>query len=178
MALDEVPNEPYFIQVAAPGQIDFKRAAQLANVPLEEFRSLNPAYNRPVITPAGNGSLLIPADKAEIFSANLTKALDGSLVSWQTYRLTKHERLDVVAARFGTTAAQLQQVNGIKHHGRLRAGSTLLVPSGIGASHCPNPTPGPRTTACVPATRCAASPSVITSRCASSWTGTICASPA
>ena len=134
MALDEVPNEPYFIQVAAPGQIDFKRAAQLANVPLEEFRSLNPAYNRPVITPAGNGSLLIPADKAEIFSANLTKALDGSLVSWQTYRLTKHERLDVVAARFGTTAAQLQQVNGIKHHGRLRAGSTLLVPSGIGAS--------------------------------------------
>lgn len=134
MALDEVPNEPYFIQVAAPGQIDFKRAAQLANVPLEEFRSLNPAYNRPVITPAGNGSLLIPVDKAEIFSANLTKALDGPLVSWQTYRLTKHERLEAVAARFGTTAAQLQQVNGIKHHGRLKAGSTLLVPSGLGAS--------------------------------------------
>jgi len=126
LALDDVPNEPYFIRVAAPGQIDFKRAAQLAEVPLEEFRSLNPAHNRPVIT-ADSGSLLIPADKADVFNANLN-ALAAPLVSWQTYRLERNERLDTIAARFGTSAAQLKLVNGVSTTHKLKAGSTLLVP--------------------------------------------------
>jgi len=126
LALDDVPNEPYFIRVAAPGQIDFKRAAQLAETPIEEFRSLNPAHNRPVIT-SDSGSLLIPADKAEVFSANLS-ALERPLVSWQTYRLTRNEHLETIAARFGTTPAQLILVNDITPGRRLKAGSTLLVP--------------------------------------------------
>jgi membrane-bound lytic murein transglycosylase D len=134
LALDDVPNEPYFIRVAAPGQIDFKRAAQLAEVPLEEFRSLNPAHNRPVIT-ADSGSLLIPADKGDIFIANLN-ALETPLVSWQTYRLERNERLETIAARFGTTAAQLKVVNGVSSGHKLKAGSTLLVPiSGARLAH-------------------------------------------
>jgi membrane-bound lytic murein transglycosylase D len=134
LALDDVPNEPYFIRVAAPGQIDFKRAAQLAEVPLEEFRSLNPAHNRPVIT-ADSGSLLIPADKADVFNANLN-ALDTPLVSWQTYRLARNERLETIAARFGTTASQLKVVNGVSSGHKLKAGSTLLVPiSGARLAH-------------------------------------------
>lgn len=128
MPLEEVPNEPYFIRVAAPGSIDFKRAAQLAETPLEEFRSLNPAHNRPVIGPSTDGSLLVPAEKAEVFNANLTKALDSTLVSWQTYRLEKNEKLETIAARFGTTAANLRQVNGIGPRNKLKVGSTLLVP--------------------------------------------------
>lgn len=126
LALDDVPNEPYFIRVAAPGQIDFKRAAQLAEVPLEEFRSLNPAHNRPVIT-ADSGSLLIPADKADVFNANLN-ALEAPLVTWQLYRLERNERIESVAARFGTTAAQLRVVNGVSAGQKLKAGSSLLVP--------------------------------------------------
>ncbi len=126
LALDDVPNEPYFIRVAAPGQIDFKRAAQLAEVPLEEFRSLNPAHNRPVIT-ADSGSFLIPADKADVFNANLN-ALESPLVSWQLYRLERNERIESIAARFGTTAAQLKIVNGVTTGHKLKAGSSLLVP--------------------------------------------------
>ncbi|MBK8017866.1 MAG: transglycosylase SLT domain-containing protein [Betaproteobacteria bacterium] len=131
MALDDVPNEPYFIRVAAPGHMDFKRAAQLADVPLEEFRSLNPAYNRPVIAAAEEQSLLIPADKAEVFEENL-KSLEEPLLSWQTYRLPQPERLESVASRFRTSVALLRQVNGIKGNGRLKAGSTLLVPRPTG----------------------------------------------
>lgn len=131
MALDDVPNEPYFIRVAAPGHMDFKRAAQLADVPLEEFRSLNPAYNRPVIAAADEQSLLIPADKAEVFEENL-KSMEGPLLSWQTYRLPQPERLESVASRFHTSVALLRQVNGIKGNGRLKAGSTLLVPRSTG----------------------------------------------
>lgn len=127
LALDEVPNEPYFIRVAAPGHIDFKRAAQLAETPLDEFKSLNPAFNRPVIAASGEQSLLIPAEKIDAFNANL-KASDAPLLSWQTYRLPRHERVEAVAARFHTSAALLRQVNGVSANGRLKAGSTLLVP--------------------------------------------------
>jgi membrane-bound lytic murein transglycosylase D len=127
MALDEVPNEPYFIRVAAPGHIDFKRAAQLAEVPLEELHSLNPGHNRPVI--ATDQSLLIPADKADVFEQNL-RALEGPLTSWRTYRLPAAERLDAIAARFHTSVALLAQVNDIRPGTRLKAGSTLLVPAG------------------------------------------------
>lgn len=133
LALDDVPNEPYFIRVAAPGHIDFKRAAQLAETPLDEFKSLNPAYNRPVIASDGEQSLLIPAEKIDAFNANL-KSSEAPLLSWQTYRLTKHERIEAVAQRFHTSASLLRQVNGIASQGRLKAGSTLLVPRETGLS--------------------------------------------
>lgn len=127
LALDDVPDEPYFIRVAAPGNIDFKRVAQLAEVPVEELKSLNPAYNRPVITSSEGQTLLLPADKAEVFTENL-KANDRPLVSWQAYKVHRSEKLSDIAAQFGTSVDLLQQVNGIKANGRLRAGSTLLVP--------------------------------------------------
>ncbi len=127
LALDDLPNEPYFIRVAAPGHMDFQRAAQLAGVPVEELKSLNPAFNRPVITPTQGDSLLLPADKAEEFSENL-KASEGRLLNWQTYRVDRPERLEAIARRFGTTVSLLQQVNGVAKNGRLKAGSTLLVP--------------------------------------------------
>ena len=133
MALGDVPNQPYFARVAAPAHMDLKRAAQLAGVPLEEIHSLNPGHNRPVTAAAGSeSSLLVPADKADTFEENL-KSHDGSLLSWQTYRLGAAESLDAVAARFGTSAALLRQVNGIRGGGRLRAGSTLLVPRSSGS---------------------------------------------
>jgi len=127
LALDDLPNEPYFIRVAAPGHMDFQRAAQLAGVPVEELKSLNPAFNRPVITPTQGDSLLLPADKADEFAENL-KASEGRLLNWQTYRVDRPERLEAIARRFGTTVSLLQQVNGVAKNGRLKAGSTLLVP--------------------------------------------------
>lgn len=127
LELDDLPNEPYFIRVAAPGHMDMQRAAQLAGVPLEELRSLNPGFNRPVITPANGDALLVPADRAEAFVENL-KSADAPLLTWQTYRVERPERIDAIAQRFGTTPALLRQVNGVPRNGRLKAGSTLLVP--------------------------------------------------
>ena len=126
IVLEDIPNQPYFIKVAAPAHIDFKRAAQLAEVPLEEFRYLNPAHNRPVITSSGR-MLLLPVDKAGVFTANL-EANDDPLVTWQTYTLRKKEGIEQVAARFHMTAATLRQVNGLDQRRKVRSGHTLLVP--------------------------------------------------
>ena len=126
VVLEGIPNQPYFIKVAAPAHIDVKRAAQLAEVPLEEFRYLNPAHNRPVITSSGR-TLLLPVDKAGVFTANL-EANDDPLVTWQTYTLRKKEGIEQVAARFHMTAATLRQVNGLDQRRKVRSGHTLLVP--------------------------------------------------
>ncbi len=127
VVLDDIPDQPYFVRVNAPAHIDVKRAAQLAEVPIEEFRYLNPAHNRPVIAASGNRTLLLPVDKAQVFMANL-EANDDPLVTWQTYTLRKQEGIEQVAARFHMTPANLRQVNGLDQRRKVRTGHTLLVP--------------------------------------------------
>ena len=131
LSLDEIPNEPYFTTVSAPSHIDVKLAAQLANMPLEDFVSLNPAYIRPVIK-SETTILLLPLDKVDTFAENLENH-DEPLVSWQIYRAVKGEWLDKIAQRFGISLARLKQVNGIRPRSKITdAGQMLLVPFNSG----------------------------------------------
>ena len=127
LALDTVPNRPYFAVVSVPSHIDVAMAAKLANVPLEEFKNLNPAHYRPVITSKSSRQLLVPADKAELFQANLQNN-DQPLVTWQTYQLKRGERLDTVAAKFNTSQERLREVNGLYGNRTVRPGQMVLVP--------------------------------------------------
>lgn len=126
--LEAIPNQPYFAIVEKPADMDVAVAAQLAEMPIEEFMALNPAYKRPVMPAGGLTSIVLPSDRAEIFQANLAD-YDEPLLTWQAYKLKKGERLDKVAAKFGISVARLRQVNGISPKARVRAGSTLLVPA-------------------------------------------------
>ena len=125
--LEDIPNQPYFTAVSTPEHIDMQVAAQLAEMSVDDFRSLNPGHTRPVIMSNGSRTLLLPVDKAGIFSANL-KGYDQPLVSWQTYTLKKNESPDSVAAKFGITLARLREINGINRHVAVRPGRSLLVP--------------------------------------------------
>ena len=141
--LAEVPNQPYFVAVTTTRHIDIKLAAKLAEVPIEEFVSLNPAYSRPVIRASGEQKLLLPAGKADAFVSNLQNH-GQPLVSWQAYTLKSGESIDRVAARHRISVAQLKQVNSITGKRRIAAGSTLLVPGGTSATpHLPD-LPAPR----------------------------------
>ena len=147
--LAEVPNQPYFVAVTTTKHIDVKLAARLADVPLEEFVSLNPGYSRPVIRANSEQTLLVPADKADTFRVNLENN-SQPLVSWQAYKLKPGESMDRIASRHGISVAQLKQVNGISGKRRVGTGATLLVPaSGNAAPHLPDlpapPVTGART---------------------------------
>ena len=124
---EDIPNKPYFTAVSTPEHIDLQVAAQLAEMSVDDFRSLNPGHTRPVIMSNGSRTLLLPIDKAGIFSANL-KDYDQPLVSWQTYTLRKNENPDSVAVKFGITPARLREINGINRHVAVRPGRSLLVP--------------------------------------------------
>jgi len=148
--LAEVPNQPYFVAVTTTKHIDVKLAAKLAGVPLEEFVSLNPGYSRPVIRASNEQRLLLPADKADAFRANLENH-DQPLVSWQAYKLKAGDTIDRVASRHHISVAQLKQVNGINARRRIGPGSTLLVPAGGSATpHLPDLPAPPVTVAKAP----------------------------
>ncbi|MEW6164455.1 MAG: transglycosylase SLT domain-containing protein [Pseudomonadota bacterium] len=128
--LAAIPNQPYFETVMKPERIDVAVAARLAEIPVEEFISLNPAYHRPVMNGHQAGPLVLPADKVDTFLANLERydAQDIPLSNWQTYKLKKGDTLARVAARHRISETRLKQINGITRRVRVRPGFTLLVP--------------------------------------------------
>jgi membrane-bound lytic murein transglycosylase D len=128
LVLDDIPDAPYFAVVKTARKMDVKRAADLAEMPQDEFLFLNPHFNRPVIAGAGEFTILLPIDKAELFAAKLDLS-DQPLVSWQAYRLKPGETLPQVAAKFGLSVESLRAVNGLGRKARVAAGHTLLVPS-------------------------------------------------
>jgi len=138
LELASVPNQPYFTKVVTSKHIDLALAARLAEIPTDEFVSLNPGHNRPVINGKGSSYLLLPVDKADTFASNLEN-YDKPLVSWGSYTLGRGEKLDNVARKFSLSVAHLKEVNGISGRRKLASG-TLLVPLGQGAASNGNAT--------------------------------------
>lgn len=131
ITLPDVGNEPFFVTITKPRDIDIETAAELAGMPLEEFRRLNPSYKLPVIVASHNNVMLLPADKVDFFVDNLASWMDSGqpLSQWTTYRLQQGETLAQVAGRSGMTEDELRKVNGIPKGRRVLANSTLLVRS-------------------------------------------------
>jgi membrane-bound lytic murein transglycosylase D len=127
LELEAIPNEPYFAVVKTPAHIDVLKAAQLANMPVEEFRSLNAGYNRPVIIQAAARQIVLPIDKVDQFHANLENNGDP-LVTWQAYTLQPRDTLRKVASKFNISVDRLRDVNSLYSRKRVRAGQILLVP--------------------------------------------------
>ncbi len=128
LALADIPDAPFFTVVKTTRKIDTKRAAEIAEISLDDFLALNPQHNRPVIAGADEQSILLPIDNAEIFAAKL-ELTDQPLVSWQAYRLKASETLPQVATRYGMSVETLRAVNGIGSRSRVPVGHPLLVPA-------------------------------------------------
>jgi membrane-bound lytic murein transglycosylase D len=128
--LDPIPNRPYFGIVERSGNMDIALAARLAEIPVDEFIALNPAYSRPVMPDTANSPLVLPADKVQTYRDNLEnhEAKDKPLSAWLTHPLKKGEKIDAVAARYGINPAQLRKLNGITARTKITPGFTLLVP--------------------------------------------------
>jgi membrane-bound lytic murein transglycosylase D len=130
ITLPAIRNEPYFVAVSKERDIDVETAARLADMPLAEFLALNPAFNRPVIVGVAQPTLLLPADRAEVFSSNLAAyvATGQPLASWTTYVLMPNDTLAELARRADISEAKLREANRISARARLAPGSVILIP--------------------------------------------------
>jgi len=127
VVLPEIGNHPYFQSVEIARDIDVSLAATLAEVPLEDFRALNPSASKPVLLAAGNSQILLPWDNAERFQANLEAYTGGRLANWTAWVAPTTLKPADAAMRVGMTEAELLSVNQIPPRMQIRAGSTLLV---------------------------------------------------
>ena len=128
LALADIPDAPFFTVVKTKRKMDTKKAAEIAELSLDEFLALNPQHNRPVIAGADEQSILLPIDNAKLFAAKLMLT-NQPLVSWQAYRMKPNETLPQVASRYGMSVETLRAVNGIGARARVPVGHALLVPA-------------------------------------------------
>ena len=131
--LPDIGNHPYFQTVDIKRDIDVALAAKLAEIPLEDFKALNPSVSRPVILAAGTPHILLPWDNAAIFQSNLEAYAGGRLASWTVWLAPATMKPADAARRVGMTEAELRSVNNIPPRVVIKAGSSLLVPRVTGS---------------------------------------------
>lgn len=128
ITLNSIPNHPYFKEIEAHYHIDKSLAAELADIPIDEFNALNPAYKRAIVKVKNPPhTLLLPVKNAEIFQVNLY-GYEEPLISWQIHQLKEGESIHKISRRYRITEAQLQEANGIAKNEKIVYGQTILVP--------------------------------------------------
>jgi len=128
--LPAIGNHPYFASVPISRDIDVTLAAKLAQIPLDDFKALNPAASKPVILAAGMPYVLLPWDNAEVFQDNLNGFAGARLASWTVWVVPQTMSVAAAAKRAAMGEQQLREINGIPARMLIKAGSSLLVPRG------------------------------------------------
>jgi membrane-bound lytic murein transglycosylase D len=128
LQLPHIPNHPYFQTVPLTRDIDVTLAAKLADISVEDFKSLNPSAHRPVLLAAGTPQLLLPWDNAEIFARNFSQHGEARMASWTAWVTPHSIKVAEAAKRAGMPEADFRALNGIPPHMLIKSGSALLVP--------------------------------------------------
>ena len=129
LKLPELYNHPYFLSVPIERDMDVAVAVKLAGISLDEFQTLNPQMNRPVILAAGTPRVLLPYDSANRFVRELPRHR-GALATWTAWTAPKTMKTAEAAKTIGMGEEQLRELNHIPARMLIKAGSTLLVPRG------------------------------------------------
>lgn len=126
VAINSLPNQPYFNQVTVHAGMDIHAAARLADMSSNDFITLNAAFPRNLIRSDTPVNLLVPVDKTDQFKRNLeTKTWD----SWQPFPAQKGDRLEAIAKRFKVTIERLKEYNLFNlKRGKLVQAQSILVP--------------------------------------------------
>ena len=126
--LPTIDNHPYFQSVTLTRDLDVELAARLADVPIDDFKALNPQLNRPVILAAGTGQILLPWDNATVFKRNFEAYDQGKYASWTAWSAPSTMSVGEAARRVGWNEGELRTVNSIPPRMLIKAGSVLIVP--------------------------------------------------
>lgn len=127
LALPPLRNHPYFLSVPIARDIDVDIATKLSGVALDEFKTLNPQMNKPVILAAGTPQVLLPYDNANLFVHRLATHR-GPLATWTAWVAPKTLHPSAAAKEVGMSESSLREINRIPARMLVKAGSTLLVP--------------------------------------------------
>jgi membrane-bound lytic murein transglycosylase D len=121
--LAPIPNERYFTTVlTGRPELDVALAAKLAEMPVKEFKALNPGFSRPLVRSPKGLRIVLPSEKVAIFHENLAK-LDrrtgASAGGTRTpkvnvphiHRVEPGDTLSAIARRYDVRLADLRRWN-------------------------------------------------------------------
>jgi len=128
VVLPSIPNHPYFQSVPLRRDMDVSVAAKLAEIPLEDFKALNPSAHRPVLLAAGSPNILLPWDNAEVFQRNYEASTLGRMATWTAWVAPTTMKVADAAKRVGMNETDFRSVNNIPPRMVIKAGSALLIP--------------------------------------------------
>ena len=123
-----IANEPAISVIDAKKQIDIAKAAELADMELNELHKMNPGYNQWATDPNGPHKFIVPIDKAESFKANLNALSDSERMAWTRYVVRSGDTLGGIAAKHKVSIAALRDINKIKGN-MIRVKQALMVPT-------------------------------------------------
>ncbi|MBE0613257.1 MAG: transglycosylase SLT domain-containing protein [Burkholderiales bacterium] len=92
VALPAVPNLRYFTTVARPASVDLTHAARLAEMKIEDFKALNPAYNYSIIKASATMPLLVPVDRAPRYERRLEEFMQQEQARQKHRPVTRSRR--------------------------------------------------------------------------------------
>src|SRR5262245_42503932 len=134
--LAPIPNERYFTTVlTGRPELSVALAARLAEMPVREFRALNPGFSQPLVRSPKGLRIVLPSEKVAIFHENLarhdrkvavsgaasaggtrpsTAALGGrpsKVNAPQVHRVERGDTLSGIAALYGLRLSDLRRWN-------------------------------------------------------------------
>jgi membrane-bound lytic murein transglycosylase D len=121
--LAPIPNERYFTTVlTGRPELDVALAAKLAEMPVKEFKALNPGFSRPLVRSPKGLRIVLPSEKVAIFHENLAKldrerpASAGGTRAPKVnvahmHRVEQGDTLSAIARRYDVRLADLKRWN-------------------------------------------------------------------
>jgi membrane-bound lytic murein transglycosylase D len=113
-----IPNERYFTTVlTGQRELDVALAARLAEMPVSDFKALNPGLSRPKIRSPKGTRIVLPSDKVAVFHENLARfesnASGGGTRARapRVHQVVKGDTLSGIAARYGLRLSDLRRWN-------------------------------------------------------------------
>ena len=130
MDWSHIPNQPLIDIVKIDGQIDLAKAAELADLSVNELHALNPGFNRWATDPKGPHRLVLPIDRSAQFTQNFAELSESDKIRWVRHKVESGESLGVLAQQYATTIDVIKNINGLKSN-VIIAGKHLLVPKSL-----------------------------------------------
>ena len=121
--LAPIPNERYFTTVlTGRPELDVALAAKLAEMPVREFKALNPGFSRPLVRSSKGLRIVLPSEKVAIFHENLAKldrqtgaSAGGTRApkvnAPHVHRVESGDTLSAIARRYDVRLADLRRWN-------------------------------------------------------------------
>ena len=131
-----------FDTVSVGPNVDLADVARAADAAPEDIRALNAAYlafrTPPNAPPSARFPVRVPAGHGLVAEQRLASAAHSQAASVEPHTVRFGDTLEAIAADYGTSAKDLEQLNHVAPDERLPAGSVIVVPH-VGAGGLADP---------------------------------------